>query len=95
MPIIQHCGYHKHSNDLSSVSAWVEEMKSLEYNPQLLFKQQEEGESQATENIGNRDFILVIQTEFQPDMVREFGKMQYTLTVPTTQTNMISSSLHY
>ena len=67
-------GIMKHSNDLSSVLAWVEEMKSLEYNPLLLFKQQGEEQSQATDNIGNRDFLLVIQMEFQRDMLRQFGK---------------------
>ena len=86
-------GIIKHSNDLSRVSAWVEEMKSLEYNPLLLFKQQGEEQSQATDNIGNRDFLLVLQMEFQRDMLREFGKIQCVLTVPMAQTSMISSSV--
>ena len=33
-------GIQKHTNDLISVSYWVEGMENLEYNPVLLFKQQ-------------------------------------------------------
>ena len=66
-------GVIKHSNDLSSVCAWAEEMESLDYNPLLLFKQQGEQQPQTMDNIGNIDFLLVLQTEFQRDMLKEFG----------------------
>ena len=67
-------GIIKHSNDLSSVSAGVEEMKSFNYKPLLLFKQQGEEQLQAADNIETRNILLVVQTEFHRDVLCEFGK---------------------
>ena len=52
-----------------SVSSWVEEMEMLEYSPVLLFKQQGEMPFEACEGLEPNDFLLVIQTEFQRDML--------------------------
>ena len=68
-------GVMRHSNDLTSVCAWVEELKSLPYNPILLFKPQGEPQPEYMDNIGNNDFILAIQTEFQRDMLCLYGNM--------------------
>ena len=57
-------GVIRHSNDLCSVRAYVEELRSLTYNPVLLFKVQGELQSDDMDNIGNDDFILGIQTQF-------------------------------
>ena len=63
----------KHSNDLTSICAWVEELKSLPNNPLLLFKAQGEPQPDDTDNVGNDDFILGIQTQFQRDMLCKYG----------------------
>ena len=62
-------GIRKHPNDMISVSSWVEEMEVLEYNPVLLFKQQGEMPFEACEGLKPQDFLLVLQTEFQKDML--------------------------
>ena len=63
----------RHSNDLTSVCAWVEELKSLPNNPLLLFKAQGEPQPDDMDNVGNDDFILGIQTQFQRDMLCKYG----------------------
>ena len=65
----------RHSNDLTSVCAWVEELMSLPYNPILLFKPQGEPQPQHMDNVGNNDFILALQTQFQRDMLCMYGSM--------------------
>ena len=62
-------GIEKHANDHSSVCAWVTELKSLDYNPVLYFKQQ----GLQNEDMGKDDFLLCIQTEFQHEMLKAFG----------------------
>ena len=68
-------GVMRHMNDLTSVCAWVEELICLPYNPVLLFKSQGESQLDDMDNIGNDDFILGIQTEFQCDMLCKYGHM--------------------
>ena len=50
-------GVMRHSADLSSVCAWVEELKSLPNNPLLLFKAQGEPQADDMDNVGNDNFI--------------------------------------
>ena len=64
-------GIQRHANDHSSVKIWVEEMKSQPYNPILLYKPQ--GELENGSNLGLEDFLLCIQTEFQRDVMKQFG----------------------
>ena len=66
-------GVTRHANDLTSVCAWVDELKSLPYNPVLLFKPQGEAQTEDMNNFGNNDFILAIQTRFQRDMLVTYG----------------------
>ena len=40
-------------------------MRAMPYNPVLIFKQEEEPQSNAMDNLGNDDFLLALQTEFQ------------------------------
>ena len=68
-------GVRRHANDLISVVGWVEELKTLEYNPVLLFKLQGELQSNNMDNIAKDDFILGIQTQFQRDMLSKYGGM--------------------
>ena len=69
-------GIQKHTADSQSVHAWVQELQSCEYKPVLLYKVQ--GVVQLS--IGNSeafdedDFALCIQTQFQCDMLKRFGK---------------------
>ena len=65
-------GVVRHSNDLTSVCAWVEELKSLPNNPVLLFKPQGEPQPDGMDNVGNDDFILGVQTQFQRDMLCKY-----------------------
>ena len=64
-------GIERHSNDYTSVQAWVKECKTLDYNPIVVFKQQ--GNEDDTNDLRQNDFFLVIQTEFQRDMMTNFG----------------------
>ena len=52
----------RHKNGLTSVCAWVEEMRSLDYNPVVIFKQQGTKQSDNIDNMADNDFILGIQT---------------------------------
>ena len=65
----------KHSNDLNSVLAWAEGMRSLEYNLLLhvLFKQIGEEQAREMDDITIRHVELVLQTEFQWGMLHQFG----------------------
>ena len=69
-------GIQKHTADSESVHAWVRELQSDAYKPVLLYKIQGVkgltiGESEA---FGPDDFALCIQTQFQCDMLKKFGK---------------------
>ena len=66
-------GIVRHHNDLTSVTAWVEEMQTLQYNPVLVFKPQGVTQTREMDNIGENDFLLVIQTEFQRDVLQKWG----------------------
>ena len=64
-------GIRQHKDDPASVNAWVEEMTSLPYNPALFYKPQ--GTPDPNGNLADNDFVLVIQTEFQKDMLSRVG----------------------
>ena len=51
-------GIEKHTNDHSSVHAWVTEMRSQEYNPVLFFKHQ--GTEDQENVLQKDDFLLCI-----------------------------------
>ena len=61
-------GMIRHKTDPTRVCAWVEELRSFPNNPVLLFKAQGE----PPDNVGNDDFILGIQTQFQCDMLYKY-----------------------
>ena len=65
---------HKHPNDLSSVCAWVEELRCHPYNPVVIFKPQGEASSQTSSTALTDDtFLLGMQTEYQCDAMRYHG----------------------
>ena len=59
----------RHQNDAASVMAWVEEMGTLDYNPVLAYKPQ----GVESTHVSTEDFLLVLQTEFQCEMMKRFG----------------------
>ena len=58
-------GIQKHSNDFISVATIVAEMRTMDYDPILLYKQQGEEPSKECKMLTYQDFLLVIQTEFR------------------------------
>ena len=48
-------------------------MRSIPYNPVLIFKQEGEPQSNAMDNLANDDFLLALQTEFQKDTRKQYG----------------------
>ncbi len=51
----------------------LQKCRPLDYNPILLYKQQGEEPSQECKMLNNQDFLLVIQTEFQKDILIKHG----------------------
>ncbi len=80
-------GSEKHPNDAVSVSAWVEEMKVKGTdNPVLLYKPQ--GEQQGLcHNLNITDFVLVLQTQLQRQMLKSFGPNRVVCADATHGTN--------
>jgi hypothetical protein len=82
----------RHSDDQTSVSLLVQEMKKLTNSPILFYKTQGKVQEEGMDNLAVDDFVLCIQTEFQLEMLKEFGKN--TLCIDTTHgTNMYDSKL--
>ena len=67
-------GIRRHPNDLISVAEIVNEMEDLYYNPVILFKQQGEPPNNCCMDLAKEDFLLVLQTEFQSDMLCRHGQ---------------------
>ena len=84
-------GVMRHTNDLTSVCAWVEELRTLPNNPVLLFKPQGEPQPDDMNNVGKDDFILGIQTQFQRDMLCKYGHTCICMVLHMEQTCTISN----
>ena len=61
----------RHQNDQDSVLSWIEEWSEDEYSPVLFFKLQGQPDSQ--NRLEKDDFMLIIQTEAQKHLMRQFG----------------------
>ena len=66
-------GMSRHANDLTSVMAWVEECKQSPHNPVLIFIPQGKQQEEDMDDMGDNDFLLVLQTQFQLDMLKANG----------------------
>ena len=66
-------GIQKHTNDLVSVATIVEEIQVSKYNAILLFKQQGEEPCEECYLFDTHDFLLVLQTQCQRDMLIRHG----------------------
>ena len=64
-------GIEKHANDYTSLAMWVEEMKAMDFNPVIAFKQQ--GVIESDSGLERDDFLLAFQTQIQLDMLKAFG----------------------
>lgn len=64
----------KHTNDQSSVNAWVQDLNdaSNDYSPILIFKSQ--GNDDCDTCLNKEDFLLGIQTKFQCDVMKKYCK---------------------
>ncbi|GFX52853.1 MULE domain-containing protein [Trichonephila clavipes] len=66
-------GYVKrHEIDAVSVKLWAEEMKNNGENCMVYFKEQ--GQSGNDYCLKDEDFVLVIMTDFQKEMIKKYGK---------------------
>ena len=65
----------KHTNDQSSVSAWVQDLNEVsnDYSPILIFKSQ--GNDDCDTCLKKEDFLLGIQTKFQCDVMKNTARM--------------------
>ena len=68
---IQEAQYHK--DDATSVNVWVDAMKSNSPNPVLLYKQQGEPHSVGCKSLELNNFILVLQTPLQAEVLKKCG----------------------
>lgn len=85
-------GIMKHTNDLLSVKALVEELNCLAYSPVILFKSQGDEQPEFMDNVGTDDFIIGLQTEFQRDMQRQHSHVCICMD-STHRTNMYDFKL--
>ena len=65
-------GAQRHRDDATSVNIWVEEMKSSDISPVILYKQQGVPQPDDCDNLCDKDFVLAIQTPLQADMMKRF-----------------------
>ncbi len=64
----------RHNDDATSVYLLVKEMEqNTQYNPILLYKQQSATPQGKFVKLYSNDFILVLQTELQAEMLQKFG----------------------
>ena len=72
-------GTKLHENDHTSVSLWVDSLRSKEAtdddsdNPIFIFKQQGHEQTSDIDDVGKNDFLIGIQTCFQGEMLKKFG----------------------
>ena len=64
-------GVEKHPVDAVSVGAWIEEWKSKgEDSPVLLIKSQGQAQPENCDNLEDQDFVLILQTPLQREMIK-------------------------
>ena len=63
----------RYENDQQSTLAWIEEWKQTDQNPVLFVKLQEEDAMEGY-NLAKEDFLMVIQTPFQQEMLSKFAE---------------------
>ena len=86
-------GAQKHRDDATSVSIWVEEMKSSDSNPVILYKPQGLPQPDTCDNLSKEDFVLAIQTPLQADRMKRFSDGRVVLVDSTHGTNSYDFTL--
>ena len=66
-------GIERNKNDHTSLQTWVEELHLQPYYSIVIFKQQGNTQGEEMDDIGKDDFLLGKQTEFQWEIMTEFG----------------------
>ena len=78
----------KHPSDSMSVGAWIAEFRSKgEYNPVLLYKPQGVSQPQTCAGLNDEDFVLVLQTPLQKDVMQKFAPNRVVCVDATHKTN--------
>ena len=84
----------KHSDDQTSLRAWVQEWDKSKQNPILFAKFQGDAAPDDV-NITKDDFLLVIQNPLQKYMAEKFSKREFALMLLMVQLGMISFLHHW
>ena len=78
----------RHRDDATSIQVWVQEMQqSTKHNPVLLYKAQCEIPQNQCHRMSTNDFVLVLQTEIQAQMLEMFGPQRIVCIDDTHGTN--------
>ena len=64
---------HYHEDDATSVKIWVDAMKKHTPNPVLLHKNQGQPTTSECKNLNEQDFMLVLQTPLQAEVLKKCG----------------------
>ena len=64
----------RHPNDQQSVLSWIKEWEASESNPVLFYKLQGEPCEDESLHLQKEDFMIIIQSEAQKTMAKQFGK---------------------
>ncbi len=80
-------GHRRHDDDATSVRLWVDEMESKgDKTPVLVYKEQGKNYIEWP-NLHKQDFVIVIQTPFQAEMLKLFGPGNVICVDATHKTN--------
>ena len=82
-----------HNDDSISVLTWINEMKQNTPNPVLLYKQQGNATTSQCPNLTEKDFILVLQTPSQAEMLCKCGHNKTICVDDTHSTNSYDFNL--
>ena len=63
----------RHDNDQQSMFAWIKEWETSDSNPVLFYKLQGEECPDKSLSLSKNDFIVILQTEEQKHLARQFG----------------------
>ena len=67
-------GIQRHQDDATSIHLWVEDMRTQQDNPVLLYKPQSQLPTPDCADLSKQDFVLAIQTPLQADIMKRLSK---------------------
>jgi len=87
-------GVEEHPVDAVSVGAWIEEWKTKgEDSPVLLIKSQGQAQPENCDNLEDQDFVLILQTPLQREMIKNCEPNRVVCVDATHGTNVYDFSL--